>query len=264
MTTKNPFPGMNPFFELRWQDAHTRLITHICETLQERLPGDLVAGAEEQVVAIGADAQSGAFRPDVQVRHPWESAEAGGVAVVSRVASPPATEPTRVFVDEHVERWIEIHDATGRLVTVIELLSPANKEEESARSRYRNKRHTLMSGGVNLVEIDLVRRGCSVFPEEIQTMAEAKSATYVVCVFRAITPREREAYFIGLRERLPALSIPLRPTDPDVVLDLQPLIDQCHERGRYHRLNYRCELTPRFPAADAAWVDALLREHQLR
>jgi hypothetical protein len=26
----------------------------------------------------------------------------------------------------------------------------------------------------------------------------------------------------------------LRPSDADVLLDLQPLVDQCHERGRYH------------------------------
>src|SRR5438045_3370501 len=115
MTTKNPFPGMNPFFELRWQDAHTRLITYISDALQERLPDELVAGAEEQVVAIGAAPQAQTFRPDVQIRQPWEGAAEGGVAVASRVVSPPATLPTRVFVDERVERWIEIHDATGRL-----------------------------------------------------------------------------------------------------------------------------------------------------
>ena len=45
MTTKNPFPGMNPFFEQRWQDAHTMLIAYMRDALQERLPGDLVAGA---------------------------------------------------------------------------------------------------------------------------------------------------------------------------------------------------------------------------
>ena len=85
-----------------------------------------------------------------------------------------------------------------------------------------------------------------------------------MCVFRVTQPKEREVYPIGLRERLPVLSIPLRPTDADVVLDLQPLIDQCHERGRYHRLNYQAELHPPFSPAEAAWVDSVLREHQLR
>src|SRR5438309_1542328 len=106
MTTKNPFPGMNPFFESRWQDAHTRLITYISDALQERLPSGLVSGAEEQVVAIGARSQSQGFRPGVQVRQPREGAAEGAVAVASRAMSPPTTLPTRVFVDERVERWI--------------------------------------------------------------------------------------------------------------------------------------------------------------
>ena len=68
MTTKNPFPGMNPYFEQRWRDAHTRLIAYFCDALQERLPADLVAGAEEEVVTIGTGDWTTAYRPDVQVR----------------------------------------------------------------------------------------------------------------------------------------------------------------------------------------------------
>jgi hypothetical protein len=69
-----------------------------------------VAGSEEEVVAIGADHGTQGFRPDVQVRQPWESASDGGTAVASRGASPTATEPIRLFVDDEVERWIEIHE----------------------------------------------------------------------------------------------------------------------------------------------------------
>jgi hypothetical protein len=54
--TANPFPGMNPFFEQHWRDAHTMLIGCLHDALQERLPADLVARAEEEAVAIGADA----------------------------------------------------------------------------------------------------------------------------------------------------------------------------------------------------------------
>ncbi len=71
-------------------------------------------------------------------------------------------------------------------------------------------------------------------------------------------------YPIRLRDRLPVLRIPLRPGDADVTVDLQPLIDQCHERGRYHLLNYRLALDPPLPPEDAAWVDQVLKEHGLR
>jgi hypothetical protein len=254
---------MNPFFEQRWRDAHTRLIAHICEALQELLPGDLVAVAEEQLVAIGADAQAAAFRPDISVKQPWEAGVDGDVAVAAPVRAPTAAQPVRIFIDDEVERWVEIHDEAGRLVTVIELLSPLNKEGERARQRYRDKRRTLISGGVNVVEIDLVRQGGSVFPNELQVLASAQGAPYGVCVFRATHPKERETYVIGLRDRLPVISVPLRPTDADVPLELQPLIDQCHELGRYHRLRYGAELVPPLSPADRDWVQNTLRQHEL-
>ena len=53
MTTKNPFPGMNPFFERQWRDAHSSLITYLRDSLQERLPPELMARTEEESVAIG-------------------------------------------------------------------------------------------------------------------------------------------------------------------------------------------------------------------
>jgi len=56
----------------------------------------------------------------------------------------------------------------------------------------------------------------------------------------------------------------LRPTDADVVVDLQALINQCHDRGRYHLLNYRIELEPPLALEEAEWVDAILRAHDLR
>ncbi len=254
---------MNPFFEQQWQDAHTRLITHVCEALQEHLPVDLVARAEEQIVGIGAASQTATFRPDVSVTQPWEDTGKGGVALAAPVRAPTATPPRRIFLEDEVERWIEIRDETGRLVTVIELLSPSNKESEAAREQYRHKRRTLVSGGVNVVEIDLVRQGASIFPNEMNALMRAERGTYGVCVFRSSHLGEREAYVIGLRERLPVISIPLRPTDADIPLELQRLIDLCHERGRYHRLRYRIELDPPLSPADAAWVQETLRHHEL-
>src|SRR3989442_12256827 len=112
--------------------------------LKDVRPADLVARAEEKVVAIGAEADSAKFRPDIAVKKPWEETGAGGVAVAGRGRAPEATLPTRVFVDDEVERWIEIHDEAGQLVTVIELLSPSNKEDEPARGRYCNQRRTFI------------------------------------------------------------------------------------------------------------------------
>lgn len=252
---------MNPFFEQHWGDAHASLITYMGDVLQERLPADLIARTEEEAVTIGAGGLATTYRPDIQVRQPWTLKEP---AVTAMATPPPATEPIRVFLDEEVERWIEIRDLTGRLITVLELLSPSNKLESAERDRYRRKRRTFLSGGVNLVEIDLVRRGGWVFRDGIQDILRRAGACYAVCVVRAARTGEHEVYPIHLRQQLPSVRVPLRPTDADVTLDLQPLIDQCHERRRCHLLNYRLDLNPPLAPDDAAWVHQLLLQHGLR
>ena len=101
MTTKNPFPGMNPFFEQSWRDAHARLITYLHDALQERLPADLSVRTEEEVVAIGTDERATTYRPDLQVRQPWTLKEPGASAVATEPPPPTlATEPIRVFVED--------------------------------------------------------------------------------------------------------------------------------------------------------------------
>ncbi len=47
-----------------------------------------------------------------------------------------------------MERWVEIRERSGRLVTVIELLSPHNKG--TGAGNYRSKQDDIMRSGVNL------------------------------------------------------------------------------------------------------------------
>jgi hypothetical protein len=50
-----------------------------------------------------------------------------------------------------------------------------------------------------------------------------------------------------------------------VPLDLQVLVEQAHQHGRYQlEFDYRQPPEPRFDAADAAWADELLRSLGLR
>jgi len=65
---------------------------------------------------------------------------------------------------------------------------------------------------------------------------------------------------MSLRERLPVIRIPLRATDDDIPLHLQPLIDQCYHNGDYDAdINYDEAAEPPLKGADARWADSLLR-----
>jgi hypothetical protein len=121
-----------------------------------------------------------------------------------------------------------------------------------------------MRAGTNLVEIDLVRQGNSVFSQAVRNVLRRGAASYGVCVFRAAAPFGDDVYPIRLQDRLPVVRVPLREKDQDVLLSLQPLINHCHEMGRYHYLDYRTDPEPPFSPEDASWVDEILRNAGLR
>jgi len=145
------------------------------------------------------------------------------------------------------------------VVTAIEVLSPSNKRPGRARTAYESKQRAFLAGGVNLVEIDLVREGEWTFSVDEALLPARKRTPYMVCVFRARRPGERALYRLPLRERLPSIAIPLRPQDRDVVLELQQVVDEAYERGRYDRTDYRRPLDPPLSSEDSSWAADLLR-----
>jgi hypothetical protein len=56
-------------------------------------------------------------------------------------------------------------------------------------------------------------------------------------------------------EPLPSIPIPLAPPDPDITLDMQPLVLAVYARSRYERdIDYHQPLNPPLGAEDAAWL----------
>jgi hypothetical protein len=168
--------------------------------------------------------------------------------------------------EKRTERHIEIIDPNSgnRVVTAIELLSPANKIDDAGRRAYRQKQVDYIQGLVNLVEIDLIRTGHFVSAVPESSLPAAYRNCYLVCVRRVARPSRAELFRASIREPLPNIPVPLRPHDRDVVLQLQPLIDQCYRRGRYASIDYRRRLAPPPSAADEQWMNQLLGEKGLR
>jgi len=257
---RSPFPGMDPWLELSWRDVHARLIIYIADHLQRQLPDPLIARAEEDVFVDIDDDPSIRVRPDVEVVEAWHGPDGATVSTAPPVA---VAEPIVLRVPEpEVHRHVEIIDPAsgGRVVTAIEVLSPSNKLPGRARSAYQSKQRDFLAGGINLVEIDLVREGKWVFSVDESLLPARKRSLYMVCVFRSTRLGERAFYRMPLPERLPRIAIPLRPQDRDVVLDLQEVVDEAYEKGRYDRTDYQRVLDPPLPAEDAAWAADLLKQ----
>ncbi len=256
----SPFPGMDPYLESRtiWPDLHQRLITYSADVLQPSIRPRYHAHIGERVYVIHPPR---VIYPDVALTQ----------QPAARVpAAPPGVammEPDRPVVislppEEVREVFIEILDLTqgGRVVTVIEVLSPANKTLGEGRELYLRKQEDVLSSETSLVEIDLLRRGEHTVAIPPYYLIPYQPCHYLISISRA-THRERfEVYPLTLRQRLPRVTIPLLEPDADAVLDLQAVFERCYENGAYADLiDYREE--PESPLApdDAAWADDLLR-----
>lgn len=241
-----------------WHDVNTKLIAAISEEITVQLPDDLVARAEESVtLESGGEGEASVTKPDVIVKKTdsWKAgiAPSWSPEVDESLGARIAT-PIVVNLVEETERWIEISDAKGNLITVIEILSPANKTP-FGRDRFERKLKKFWERAVNTVEVDLIRGGISA--DKVRPGLNWPTESQII-VTRGAEVNFQEVYPCPLREPLPVFLIPLRSSEPDLPFDLQPLINRCHEKGRYWLLNYDESPNPRLNEDDLNWARGIL------
>ncbi|MCS6949240.1 MAG: DUF4058 family protein [bacterium] len=261
---KNPFPGMNPYLERYWRDVHASFIVYAREALQTQLPPGMVARIEERVyVDVPQDGIHRIIYPDVHVSEQREPSR-GGAATATAVLEQVATQRFIVELEEEpiAETYIEIVDLSGgKVITIIEVLSVANKLPGEGQEVYLRKQRDAIEAGVNLVEVDLLRTGQWVLSVPVGKIPPERRTPYFVVVFRSGQPKRREIYPIALNQRLPQVAIPLRPEDQDVILDLQEVLNRCYEVGRYDQwIDYSQDPDPPLPPEGAQWLQQLLVE----
>lgn len=261
----NPFPGMNPWLEAYWGDVHSRLTTYACDEIQRQLPNSLHAHIEEYLAVeekfddvVGYERR---ISPDIVIHDDIrkDSAEPS-VAILPETQQNPVK--FRRVSERQTLRHIRIVDIRNhqRIVTAIEFLSPANKTP-AGKAQYQRKQCELIDGEVNLVEIDLLRAGAWVIASEFMSYPANLRGPYRICVTRATSPLDGEAYMASFRHPLPSVRIPLRETDQDICLPLQKLLNLAYENGRYGQLlDY--EKPPEIPCdeSDWVWIQALLEQ----
>jgi len=268
---------MDPYLEepTRWPDVHQRLITYIADALQPQLRPRYYARMGERVYIVQPPQ---ALYPDVMViERPVR--EATSTYLDTQTAGVEALVDAPIILTlssvEHREPFVEIVHATGdesvpldvdrrgtgEVVTVIEVLSPANKTPGEGHNLYRRKQQLVLDSPVHLVEIDLLAAGLPTVAIPEESLVELPSHRYLVSVRRASDRYRAEVYPVPL----PRLGIPLREPDPDVVLDLPAVLTQCYDNGGYADLvDYRQPPPGKLSAEEAAWLDGLLKWKGLR
>jgi hypothetical protein len=248
---------MNPYLEQEdaWHDFHERFIPFVATLLGGQLRPRYIVKINEYIFIYKLSAESRRWvgRADVSLAH--GSREAADEPVTGTVTGL-LEAPARVrlpAVDRERLSFVEIRDRRDReLVTVVELLSPANKQPGPDREQYLAKRMEILNGPVHLVEIDLLRGGPPL------PAADRPDCSYSVLVSRVERRLDAEFWPISLRDRLPEIPIPVRAPDSDARLDLQAVLDRIYDDAGYADYIYDGDPRPRLGEEDADWTRQFL------
>jgi Protein of unknown function (DUF4058) len=225
----SPFPGMDPYLEDEglWPAFHHHLVQCLHQIL---LPG-LVDRYRSRVCRRHYVTEQALF--------------------------------TSVIREEHHEDLIEIRQRNdGRLVTLVDVVSPANKTTAAGRSAYLEKRREGKNAHANLVELDLVLQGQPTLEYSRDGLPDWD---YAVTVTRSTQPERYEIYTATLQKRLPRFRLPLAADDRDTVLDLHTAFTRCYDQGGFAaKIDYRRDPSTALSGEDRQWLNEVLKQQKLR
>lgn len=271
----SPFPGMDPYLEALdiWPDFHDRFAAQLSSELNTVLPAPYYARLEmrPEIGIVDEGATRRRIVPDVAVARPaGQATETAGVAVLDR----PRTDLSKsLSVTVHNEPLrhptVEIRDPGRghRLVTLIEIVSPSNKQPGIDRQTYLQKQREVRDSDANLIEIDVLRSGERLFSNlELQDIVSRLEPPpdYLVLVNRAWhrvgDAMGYDVFPVRLTESLLCIPVPLRQEEPAVPLDLQYVFTRAYDSGPYRRgaVDYGRPPVPLLDAERAAWAEKLL------
>ncbi len=195
---------------------HLYWMTEIARQLRAKLPpGYRAVIGTSPTVSVGGE-----------LRHP-------DVAVTNGASHPPPASGTVRAPDAEVAVTMAVLDEdltvqverNGRLLAVVELISPRNKDRPSSRDTYATRYLGYLQGGIHLLIVDVHRRpiGWS-FPQrlaaELQTAMPAPPAPSAV-TYRVGGPTPDGGRFLSVWAEPLAVGRPL----PEVVLPISSTLD---------------------------------------
>ena len=223
-----PFPGMDPYLEQRslWPDVHNSLITALRDDLAPRLRPRYFVAVEERTYSDNSGALTFAGRPDIALSQMREAAVAYRIAPQVRQAGVAMVELP--IPDIERETYLEIRDQDGRVVTVLEILSPANKVAGKGRDLYERKRSRVLNSLTHLVEIDLLRAG-----QPMELHGDYPPSHYRILVSREAKRPRAELYYFSVDDPIPDFPLPLQPDEAEPMVALNQLLHNLYDRAGY-------------------------------
>jgi hypothetical protein len=145
------------------------------------------------------------------------------------------------------------------VITVIELLSPANKLSKLGREQYERKRLDILSSQTNLIEVDLLRDG---EPMTFIGQATNEESDYHIIVSRAEERPNASAYFFTVYDPIPNIPVPLRIAEAEPPLPLNHILHTLYEEAGYDlAIDYSLPAEPPLSSEAAVWAQTLFRKN---
>jgi hypothetical protein len=258
---------MDPYIEGsgQWEDFHNHLMEAIYRAIAPMLPRKYTASTATRsyVVLMEEEGKKEHLaKPDVAIMeptHPRKPRRKKGSVAVAEPAEYAGSVSMQAFVAEKFrETFVEIYlqGEERTLITSIEVLSPSNKRAGTEGwKEYERKRQAMLLGHANFLELDLLRGGT-----KLPMRTKWPDSPYTLLVSWQMSAPYCRVWPAHFNARLPVIPVPLLYPEPDLRLDLQPLLDDIYALGRYDELlNYERPLQPALSDPDAAWVREQLR-----
>jgi hypothetical protein len=171
---------------------------------------------------------------------------------------------TSVIRENHQEEYLEIRQRSSqRLITLVEVVSPANRTTAEGRQVYLKQRQQAIAEGAATVEICLVLQGKPTLSYPRDGLPDFD---YAVSVTRSGSPERYEIYTTTLQKRLPKFKLPLAPDDRDTLLDLQTAFSRAYDQTFRNAIDYSRPPHPDVPLSDEKrrWINEWLQQQNVR
>lgn len=238
-----PFPGMDPFLEVPpyWSDFSPAFLSAIRNQLLNVLLTRYDVRLEEYLFLEHEKLPAHRVRPDEVVSTNWKS-EAKVVQEFPITQTASTMEAEYPDFDPITQRRLVLtHRASGKVVAIMELLSPINKAAgKDGLDAYERKREELLTTSCHLIELDLLRDG-----ERLPIKGRTPPGDYFAYIGR--WERRPAVQIIGWtwQSVLPSIPVPLLPEDSEIQLDLAAAFRDAYEPAYYdQRLPYEVPLRP--------------------
>ncbi|WYL93340.1 MAG: DUF4058 family protein [Gloeotrichia echinulata IR180] len=233
---KYPFPGMNPYLENPdlWSEVHHRLITAIAIAISPTLRPKYRVAIEKRTYRMSNEDAILIGIPDLAILSAKQKEQQLNSNKTAIATLPTDTANKSITVTlplplEIKEGYLEIREvSTGKVITVVEVLSPTNKRTKAGRKSYLDKREKILQSDTNLVEIDLIRNG-----DQMPIITNIPDTDYRILVVRSDCLPSAQLFAFSVREAIPNSTIPLAQQEQEIELNLQNLILEIYEQAGF-------------------------------